>query len=153
MSVKKFYGQKFTSGAGAVSANQAYQWSLQHSWHLADPVCWQTQGGQHRAIHPTSKAFLLLMTSLKAICITLFLYPVRQRNSVQIPDYTIEDIITSRHWSHTCRYSPHPTYDEAHLLPPQHDLYHCYPLQRWDPEYSGSSVATMAGSVTSQEIK
>jgi hypothetical protein len=89
---------------------------------------------------------------LEARCITLFLHPMRQRNSVQIPDYTIADIIKSRHWSHTCRYSPHPTYDEAHLLPPQHDLYHCYPLQRWDPECSGSSVATMAGSVTSQEI-
>jgi hypothetical protein len=62
--------------------------------------------------------------------------------------HTIPNVAKSGHSSHTIMDSPHPTYGGAHLLPPQPDLYHCYPPQRLALECSESSVATMAESVT-----
>jgi hypothetical protein len=125
-----------------MSATQVCQWSLQHSWHLADPVCWQTQGGLHRAAHPTNRSFWLW---------THQLIETNQCWGTEIKFkwlHTIPNVATSFHSSHTIMDSPHPTYGGAHLLPPQPDLYHCYPPQRLALECSESSVATMAESVT-----
>lgn len=46
-------GPKFlTSGVDGESEGQAYQLSQQHSWHLGDLACLQTQAAQHPSTHP-----------------------------------------------------------------------------------------------------
>lgn len=45
--------KELTNDVGEENADQACQLSPQHSWHLVDLVCLQTQAAQHLSTHPT----------------------------------------------------------------------------------------------------
>lgn len=126
--------QTLTNGAGAVSGAQAYQLSQQRSWHLGDLACWQTPAVPHHAARPanqrkTNHCGILTITfhELKQLIIEAVIRKVQGRDLKKIP---------------------HSTCDAARPVLLQHDLYHYCPPQKSTPEYSGSSVSTMVGSVT-----
>ena len=147
-----------TSGVGGVSGVQVCQWSLQRSLHSADPACWQTQGGQHRAVHPTQKLHRMLdqpITDLQEMNnkkTTPWQYNVVRKKSRFNSTYKRSHIGAN---GVPCIYSiktfgsqdsPRSTSDAAHLWPPQYGLYRYYPPQRWVPGCFGNNASTMVES-------